>query len=150
MTENITDYLRNPIVLGLLASVSTYLYLYWEAEQKYKKNKKIEKKSISIITPGIIGVIVWFIASSYFENSGSNSSHDKSAKTNRSSRNSTNHELFRGGATGSNKNYLINRTSTSNSNSNAQSSDSVVDSKSFYLIGKSKLKLPNTDVFIDA
>jgi hypothetical protein len=45
------------------------------------------------------------------------------------------------------KNYLINPTSIGNSN--AQSSDSVVDSKSLYLIGKSKLKLPNTDVFID-
>ncbi len=28
-------------------------------------------------------------------------------------------------------------------------SDSAIDSKSFYLIGKNRLELPNTDVFID-
>ena len=59
------DILKNPLILGLLVAAGIYMYMYWEMEKKYKKNPKIKRKPVSILTPGIIGIIVWFIASSY-------------------------------------------------------------------------------------
>ena len=59
------DILKSPIILGVIAAVGTYMYMYWEMEKKYKKNPKIKRKQVNILTPGIIGIVVWFIASSY-------------------------------------------------------------------------------------
>ena len=59
------DILKSPIVLGLLAAATTYAYMYWEQENKYKKDPSLPKKPISIWTPGIIGIVVWFCATSF-------------------------------------------------------------------------------------
>ena len=64
------DLLKNPIVIGAVAGAITYAYMYWENEQKYKKKPSVKKKSVSLIAPAVVAVIVWFIASSYFDNSG--------------------------------------------------------------------------------
>ncbi len=194
-------YLKNPIVLGILTAVLVYLYLYWEEEQKHKKNPKIEKKSVSFITPAVIGVIVWFISSSYFEKydngdqekietegqrgqRGQRQGTQQGGKTGSQLGSKTGSQL--GSKTGSqlgsktsgqlrsqfNNLNLVDHYSGSNvvtdmnavtdshqsskvdthgihTQSNGRLSDSIIDSKSFYLIGKNKLELPNTDVFID-
>ena len=38
------DLLKNPIVLGILAAVTAYLFMYWQEEQKHKQNPKAIKK----------------------------------------------------------------------------------------------------------
>ena len=53
--------LKNPIVIGLVAGVITYLYMYWEEDKKRKKNPKAKHRPINIVTPGVVSVITWFI-----------------------------------------------------------------------------------------
>ena len=62
------NYIKNPIVIGLLALAVTYGYLYWENTQKYNKTKKNKKNNISLLIPGAVGAFAWFIASTYFDN----------------------------------------------------------------------------------
>ncbi len=61
-----SDILRNPILIGVLAAALVYTYLYWEEDKRHKKNPKIKREQTSFITPAVVGVIVWFLASSYF------------------------------------------------------------------------------------
>jgi len=61
------EILKNPIILGILAAGLTYLYLYWDAEKRYKAKPKLTRKPISIFIPGIVGIITWFLASGFFE-----------------------------------------------------------------------------------
>lgn len=61
------DLLKNPIIIGIIAAIVTYLYMSWDNDRKYKKNPKVTKKPINIMTPIIIGVFVWFLAYGYFD-----------------------------------------------------------------------------------
>lgn len=67
------DIIKNPVVIGLVVAVLTYLYLTWRQKKQEKLNKhkkgKNNKKSkyVSLIIPGVVGVIVFFIAYGYFE-----------------------------------------------------------------------------------
>jgi len=58
--------IKNPFILGILATALTYIYSYWDREQKIKKNPRVNKRPISLITSLIVGVIVWFLANGYF------------------------------------------------------------------------------------
>jgi len=58
---------KNPIVIGILVAALTYAYMYWDAQKKHKKNPKAKKKPVNFITPAAIGLIVWFITSTYFD-----------------------------------------------------------------------------------
>ena len=61
------DILKNPIVIGLFSGALIYFYLYWSEEQRSKKNPSSKKKLVSVVTPGVVAVIIWFIASSYLD-----------------------------------------------------------------------------------
>ena len=63
------DIIKNPVVLGLTAIVLTYMYLTWTINNKKKnKNKKSkEQEEVNLLIPLVVGIIVWFIAYSYFE-----------------------------------------------------------------------------------
>jgi hypothetical protein len=119
------DYLKNPLIIGLIAATITYLYLYWEADKKHKKNPKSKKIPVSLITPGIVGVIVWFIASTYLTSKPKSSSM-------------TSHQNFRSKPSIVHNYKLVNSVSDGSSGSG-----------SYHLIGKNNVKLPPTDVFID-
>jgi len=56
------DIIKNPIFLGLIAGVLTYLYLYWNNSQK--KHRKQQKK-IDITYPALIGAITVMLAYLY-------------------------------------------------------------------------------------
>jgi hypothetical protein len=67
MNLDIMKIIKNPIILGIIAAILVYLYLSYEEENKVEnkvKNKLKKRKPISILTPGVIGIIVWFIGSS--------------------------------------------------------------------------------------
>ena len=63
---------KNPVIIALVAGCIAYAYMAWnrkkENEKRLKKNKKIkeENKYDNIIIPGVVAVIVWFIAYGYF------------------------------------------------------------------------------------
>ncbi len=59
------DILKSPLLLGLIAAIGIYTYMYWEKAKEYRNNPTIKRKRVNILMPGIIGIIVWFIASSY-------------------------------------------------------------------------------------
>jgi hypothetical protein len=63
---------KNPVIIAIVAGCIAYAYMAWnrkkENEKRLKKNKKVkqENKYDNIIIPGIVAVIVWFIAFGYF------------------------------------------------------------------------------------
>ncbi len=115
------DVFKNPIILGLLASLITYAYMYWEANRKYEKNPKIKREQISILIPSIVGIIVWFVASGYFNNNNGNLN-----KT----------------IGGNNVSNIIPQYIPTNNND-------MNGSCSFYLLQKDRIKIPKMDVLID-
>jgi hypothetical protein len=56
------NYLKNPIIIGIIACLLTASYIYYT--RKNDKNKGTSTKPFNFITPLAIGVIVWFIAES--------------------------------------------------------------------------------------
>lgn len=63
--------LKNPMVLGVIAAVAVYAYLYYERYTKQEAQKDLKMKAgpeepISYYKPIIAGIVVWFLASQYF------------------------------------------------------------------------------------
>jgi hypothetical protein len=119
---------KNPIILALLAAAITYLYMWWENENKYKKNPKSSKESISLITPLIVGLIVLFITYNYFGLSNKEIISDKNQIA---------------GV------QIIDANPIKNKMNMSDRFTDTFDSKTYRLIGKNTIKLPQTDVFID-
>ena len=63
------DIIKNPIVVGLFASVITYIYLSWRASENNKKKKSKDKKKeeVNLLIPLVVGIIVWFVMYGYLE-----------------------------------------------------------------------------------
>jgi hypothetical protein len=55
---------KNPIILGLLSCVSTYIYLKWKNDEKYKKEPQL-KKPVDLLIPSVIGFGVFLLISGY-------------------------------------------------------------------------------------
>jgi hypothetical protein len=91
--------------------------MFWQNDQQYKKDKSKPRKPVNILIPAAIGVIVWFVSSTYFDHQSSDKPIQLSEQ----------------------KQYKI---------MNA-ASESSVRPRSYHLIGKNKVRLPPTDVFID-
>lgn len=69
------ELLRNPIVLGLLSFIIIYGICYYRLNNKLKNSKKkkdrkkqIKLMDVNILIPGIVGILVWFGTSIYYEN----------------------------------------------------------------------------------
>ena len=56
------NYLKNPIIIGIIACLLTTSYIYYT--RKNDKNKNAPPKPFNFITPLAVGVIAWFIAES--------------------------------------------------------------------------------------
>lgn len=57
------EILKNPIVLGILASAITYMYLLWDKKKKAAKKTDGEiKKDINLMIPLIAGITVCIVA----------------------------------------------------------------------------------------
>jgi len=56
------NYLKNPIILGVVACLLIITYMYYTKLQDDKKNKDGKNKPFNFITPLAVGIIVWFIA----------------------------------------------------------------------------------------
>jgi hypothetical protein len=64
------DIIKNPVVIGVLAGLITYVYMIWTTNQNKKKKKQHKKLGNGANLPIVLAVasIAWFIAYSYFEN----------------------------------------------------------------------------------
>jgi len=131
------DILKNPIILGLLALSLTYAYMWWEEDKRAKKNPNLKKKSVSLLTPAAVGVIVWFISSSYFDSK--NDIGNNNAGNNNTNANYENDKIFSKEGLNFDKPKVY----------KLVNSESSVGSKSYHLVGKNNIRLPSTDVFID-
>ena len=121
------EFIKNPILLGIITSVLVYLYMYWNEEQKRKKNPQLPHKSVNIMIPGIIGAMVWFMSSSYFDGKIINNDNNKVGMI---PLNTEIHKL--------DENVEI----------LSKESDGSFGSKSYKLVGKGIVTLPNESIFI--
>jgi len=115
------NLVKNPIVIGIIAGIITYLYIHWNNETKHKKNPKSKRKPVSLVTPIVVSIIVWFIATNYLD---------------------TVTKQIGGGK------KVANAPSQKLINVNAAINNSI-GSESYHIIGKNNIRLPPTDVFID-
>jgi len=129
-----TDYeiLKNPIVIGLLAAVLTYLYIWWEEKKRLEKNPKAKPVPTNIITPLVVGVIGWFVASNYF-----------SVKVENPIVPDVTHGAQKAlpNIIGGTKPVIVNQ--------GVIESEGSLGSASYHIIGKRDVKMPPMDVFID-
>jgi hypothetical protein len=125
------EFLKNPIVLGMVAAILTYIYFHWKAEQDRKKNPDGKKKKSNFLYPGIAGVLVWFLTSSYFETGGPKIIEQVAGYE------KLNTQIIQAAsANASTVNKIV-------------ESDIPTSSHSYHYVGKNKVRLPPTDVFID-
>jgi len=116
---------RNPIVLGILSGAMVYLYLFWQEEQKQSEDELYERKPVSILIPGIVSSFVWFITGCMVSSEKIPYSHRQSLPEN-----CVIHKL-------GDKIEL------------ECDNNSTLDSKSFRMVGRGQIQLPNQDVFLD-
>ena len=124
--------LKNPIIIGILAAALTYLYLWWEEKKRMEKNPKAKSMPPNIITPIIVGVIGWFIASNYFSNK---TEVPKVPDVTGSAQQALPKII------GGSKPVIVNQ--------GIIDSDGSLGSASYHIISKRDVKMPPIDVFID-
>lgn len=57
------EYIKNPIVIGVLMGSITYAYLYWMNEKKSKENPNEEKQKVNLLIPLGVVIVSWFLSS---------------------------------------------------------------------------------------
>ena len=132
------SFLKNPIILAVIAAALTYAYLYWDNMKKQEKNPKADIKPVEYTTPAIVGLISLFIGYSLFGFPGG-------AKVDEVGEVIENSKLA---VEDSNAANLMGGHRHINTNFSDRMADSF-DSNTYHLIGKNAIRLPNTDVFID-
>ena len=135
------SFLKNPIILAVIAAALTYGYLYWDNMKKQEKNPKADVKPIEYTTPAIVGLISLFIGYSLFGFSGG-------VKVDEVGEVIVNSKLGAEELVGSNTANLMGGHKQFSTNFSDKMADSF-DSNTYHLIGKNAIRLPNTDVFID-
>jgi len=116
------SFLKNPVILSLLAIIITCLYLEWEKNNHPNQ----EKVKINYTKPIIIGIIVFIISYGLF---GINT-------------NNIDTNIYQ-------TSKLIKQSEFIN---NKLLSEKLIDSfgsNTYHLVGKNSIKIPQVDVFID-
>ena len=126
------NFLKNPLLLAIIAAAGIYLYMYLENKKKLDKNPKAEIQPIDFTTIGIVGVVTFFVAYGLFgfgnkdvvggiiEQSKIQPSQPVKLLENQS-------------LVGKIKGTVI----------------ESFDSNTYHLVGKNAIRIPQTDVFID-
>jgi len=139
---------KNPLFIAIVIGIMTYLYLFWENEQTYMKNPKATKQPVGLLTPLVVTLISWFIASYFLGNIsfGSTSIENQLIQPQMQPQMQPQIQPLVQplvpsiGLPVQNGGYKID-----NSRFSALSSENMT----YHLIGKNNIKLPQTDVFID-
>lgn len=61
------EYLKNPILIAIVASALTFAYMWYDNKKKKEQNPKMKDESINLLPVGVVGVIVWFISSTMLD-----------------------------------------------------------------------------------
>ena len=130
---SIQELIKSPIVLAVLATLLTYGYLYWSQMEKQKKYPKARLEPISIVTPLIVGLLVFVVAYNLFGKSSSNVESNVQSQ------------------------WQINEPIYEQPSVKAQCAKAIdkikftegVESATYHLVGKNAIRLPQHDVFID-
>jgi len=131
---SIQELIKSPIVLAVLATLLTYGYLYWSQMEKQKKYPKARLEPISIVTPLIVGLLVFVVAYNLFDNKSSNAQSQPQMGW------QPNHDPICEPQTAKMQcTKAINRMKMTEG----------VDSATYHLVGKNAIRLPQHDVFID-
>ena len=130
--EIIKSYIMHPIVIGLLTLCITYLSMYYKEKQKRIKNSDIPKQQVNITIPCMVGLLCWFLSSSYFDN-------NTDLQTPRKVQHGGNLEI-------NNANSNVVCVKSNNSVSSHTFSD---NSRSYHFIKKGDIIVPDIDVFLD-
>lgn len=72
------DVVKNPIMIGLVAGMITYMYIKWRNESMVKKNKNKKKKNkdVNLLIPLSVFILFWFISYAYFSSDSNNKSSE--------------------------------------------------------------------------
>lgn len=135
------NFLKNPIILAIIAGVLTYAYMWWDNKQKKEKNPKAEIEEIDYIPPALVALLTLFITYNLF---GFNNTPDIT-NTNVEQVIEQSKPTLQGGT------KLI-EGNVQNIPLQTRFSDKLADSfdsNTYHLLGKNTIKLPQTDVFID-
>lgn len=69
---NIMNIIKNPVTIGIVAGLLTYLYMKWKYNQDQKinkyKNRNKKPKDINLLIPFAVFIVFWFISYAYFCN----------------------------------------------------------------------------------
>ena len=125
------SFLKNPIVLAIIATALTYAYMYWDNKKKQEENPKANIEEVTYTTPIIVGLLTLFITQSYFT-INTNNTTDAVGKVIE--------ETAKPQLTGGSINLL---------NQNVPKMTDTFNSETYHLVGKNTIRLPQTDVFID-
>ena len=136
------NFLKNPIILAIIAGVLTYAYMWWDNKQKKEKNPKAVVEEIDYIPPAMVALLTLFITYNLFGFNGSILSENIS-NTNVQQIFEQTKPTLQGGAQIIKGNNMQLQTRFSD-----KLADSF-DSNTYHLLGKNTIKLPQTDVFID-
>jgi heme/copper-type cytochrome/quinol oxidase subunit 2 len=77
---DITNIITNPIVIGLVAGLITWMYLKWRNDKKNKNKKK--KEDVNLLIPFAVFIVFWFISYAYFSSCDDISSTSKKQSPN--------------------------------------------------------------------
>lgn len=133
------DLFKNPIVLSIIAATLTYLYFWWVEKKRREVEPDIKDQPISIIIPLAIGVIVWFGSATYFDVYDTDSVTNSESLKNNSSSGSNANASTSIGVSLKNKPTITKQAITK----------SPMAGGSYHFVGKNKIRLPPTDVFLD-
>jgi flagellar basal body-associated protein FliL len=66
---DIMDIIKNPIMIGFIAGMLTYMYIKWKNEPNMKNKKNKKKREINLLIPLVVFILFWFISYAYFSSS---------------------------------------------------------------------------------
>lgn len=154
------DLLKNPVIIGIIFGIISYIYLKWDTDKKNAENKDkhLKPKKVNLIIPLAIGLLGWFIAHNYHLNNNSNVSEENDFNISKIS--PTN--LIGGGIGGNINNNMNNMNNFNNTNTfnNAELANlnnpflkQTFPTQTF-MINKGGINIPNNvdlpDVFLEA
>jgi uncharacterized protein with PQ loop repeat len=139
---------KNPIVVGIIAVIMTYLSLYYKEKQRIQKYPKSKKKTINISVPLVVGAFCWFLSSTYIYNSSKSQSSSNSSNI-PYIYNIPNDPCIKLDSNGNSENILEyvseNAAMLNKSNSQGDSENSI----SYHFVRAGDVVIPDIDVFLD-
>jgi hypothetical protein len=113
------EYIKNPVVIGLFIGISTYFYMHWENDNKFRKIQEKDpdavKPQINLLMPFVIGAIGFLFMFIYLQNKSSS----------------------------------VIQQANQTAGSQTINLPKIIGSHGVHILHKNSIRMPDTDVFID-